>query len=614
MLQQADDISDLAKCNVDLIRAAVKYVVGKGIEAGADKEAGASETAADSSSSSSSSGAAALAVFDPYHFQSSASDSDLLVDHLSSVSPTDLRNMRDASSLILKALPPAFADALPHSASQSPADSIAAFMNRLNSNCHGLHLEEHPTIQFGFGLYPLCAIFNHSCYPNCVFVNEGADLAFRVIRAVEPHEELTVNYISLYAARPQRRKELWQTKKFFCQCRRCNLRPKNEEEKQKFALDGAIGAVACQKAAAGAAASSSSASSAAKCPGSYRINYAMRDAKAEAERARLRKEARKLKQAAAAAAPATAASSSASSSSAASSGPVDAEIDTSRPNESTSVIQGDQKDDGASSASSSAALKTVDAADVSEESDDGDDDDDEESSPDEFPLLLRPKVTSARCTHCGHTGNREALHAIQLRALEHSEHLLGVYASGSKSPAQLRDAFESFYTEQSALLHPSHAVLFNLLLPLVNISSALKDWKRKAEYCRRVVAMAEAVFPVYFLPLANYLEALANCEVQCIKQGIADGYTHNPHTTGVRSPSLWSAASHRSLVVRVVCCVCVVFLVSCCSDIATTQLRRWTRWQSRSRQNTHAHRSTARHHCDPRSAHSPPSLCVFLLW
>ena len=144
------------QCNVDLIRAAIKYVVSKGLQAQA--EAAKATAGASASSSVDAAPAAAPTVFDPYHFLSTPSDCELLMDHLSAVSPIDLRNMRDAAALILKALPPDFA---------LPLDSIASFMNRLNSNCHALHLEEYPTIQFGFGLYPLCAIFNHSCYPNC---------------------------------------------------------------------------------------------------------------------------------------------------------------------------------------------------------------------------------------------------------------------------------------------------------------------------------------------------------------------------------------------------------------------------------------------------------------
>lgn len=124
------------------------------------------------------------------------------------------------------------------------------------------------------------------------------------------------------------------------------------------------------------------------------------------------------------------------------------------------------------------------------DSDSDDDDDDDDDNPDEFPLSLRPKVTSCRCNVCGHTGNKDALHAIQLRAIDESERLLAVYGSGARTPQQVKDEFEPFLREMTGVLHPSHAVLFNLLLPLVNVTSALREWKLKMEFCKKVVEMA----------------------------------------------------------------------------------------------------------------------------
>lgn len=488
-LQQAEEISDMAKVNIDLVRAAIKYVVVKGLEARAAVATASGAVASlsiESASSSSATATAAADVYDPLHFQSTSSDSELLMDHLDASNPIDLRNMRDAGGLILKSLSPEFT---------IPVDRIVSFMGRLNSNCHALNLEEYATIQFGFGLYPLCAIFNHSCLPNCIFINEGANLTFRVIRDVDPNEELTVNYVSLYAPRTVRRKELWISKKFFCQCRRCNLKPKNDEERTRFALDGQLGGVACQAHLAATTTStsssstSSSAAKAAKCPGYYRINYQMRDARVELERRRKRRADRAAKKAALAGATSSASSDVATESI--------VEIDTSKPNESVVI-----------------APSLVDS--------DSDPEDDGSEDESEFPLDMRPKVTSCKCTVCGHSGNKDVLTEIQLHALDKSESLLSLYGSGTKTPQQVKDEFEEFLTQQTPLLAPQHAVLFNLLLPLVNVTSALQDHRKKLEYCKRVVAMAEACYPPHFLPTCNYYQALGNTYKSLIAAGIRD--------------------------------------------------------------------------------------------
>ena len=45
-----------------------------------------------------------------------------------------------------------------------------------------------------------------------------------------------------------------------------------------------------------------------------------------------------------------------------------------------------------------------------------------------------------------------------------------------------------------------------------------QDFRAKTEYTRQVIALAEAVHPRLFLPLANYYEALAQSLDQQIEQ------------------------------------------------------------------------------------------------
>jgi len=491
-LAQAEEISDLALCNIDLIRAAIKYIVNVGREKQkmekAEKE---KETNPDSATQSSTTPA-----FNPQNFQSTIDDSDLLMAHTASTSPVDLAHMRDACSLILKFLPPEFS---------IESDRVAAFMCRLNNNCHALNLEEHPTIQFGFGLYPLCAIFNHSCLPNAIFVNVGAKLQFRVIREVEAWEELTVNYIGLYDPRTLRRQELWKTKKFFCQCRRCMLRPKNEEEKKKFAFDLHIGGIACQNPQPQPQPSSQSSTSSkkekepplGKCTGTYRINYQELDKKTEEERRRKRREEkRKRKEEEVEKAGVAAANSDVGASAAA------------QPASSTGS-------DASSSASSAAPTPSIAAALGSS--------DDESDSDDDPPLALRPKISSCRCINCHHSAPRDQLASIQAEAIERSEELLSLYGSGTRTPAQLQTELQAFMKKYETLLDSNHVALFNILLPLVNVTGALRENKQKLEYVKRVIAMGEQCFPEHFLPLCNYYETLASTYKQLINKGAEDG-------------------------------------------------------------------------------------------
>ena len=120
--------------------------------------------------------------------------------------------------------------------------AIVAMSSRINANAHALHQPDAGN-PFGLGLFPTAAFFNHSCYPNCVFVNAGASLVVRAIRPVRAGEELCVNYTSLDADRLARRTALLREKSFFCHCRRCELAPADEDERRHFAADAALAGV-----------------------------------------------------------------------------------------------------------------------------------------------------------------------------------------------------------------------------------------------------------------------------------------------------------------------------------------------------------------------------------
>jgi hypothetical protein len=71
---------------------------------------------------------------------------------------------------------------------------LAGFMQKINANAHSLCLSAKRSLAFGLGLFPLIAIFNHSCVPNVVYTNEGAKLVIRVLRPVARGQELCVTH------------------------------------------------------------------------------------------------------------------------------------------------------------------------------------------------------------------------------------------------------------------------------------------------------------------------------------------------------------------------------------------------------------------------------------
>jgi 3-deoxy-D-arabino-heptulosonate 7-phosphate (DAHP) synthase len=83
---------------------------------------------------------------------------------------------------------------------------------------------------------------------------------------------------------------------------------------------------------------------------------------------------------------------------------------------------------------------------------------------------------------------------------------------------KLRAQFETVHTALKRALHPDHELCFSLMLVLINCCSGEQDYRAKTEYARQVIAMADAVHPKLFLPLANYQEALAQSLQQHMDQ------------------------------------------------------------------------------------------------
>ncbi len=176
---------------------------------------------------------------DPLTFEAGPEAFSQMLVHTGALNSESRRSLRALASSICDRLPEEI---------RPPLDLFLRWASQINSNSHGLNHTNAANESMGFGLFPLCSIFNHSCLPNCTYTNEGPQLVFRLLRSVREGEELCVNYTELYATRDERRAELHATKSFECRCRRCTLSPASEEEARLISAEPLVSAVLCDQA------------------------------------------------------------------------------------------------------------------------------------------------------------------------------------------------------------------------------------------------------------------------------------------------------------------------------------------------------------------------------
>merc|ERR1712137_1078924 len=88
----------------------------------------------------------------------------------------------------------------------------------------------------GTAVYPVGALLNHSCSPNCVITYHYDTKQhhfvqhIRALRTLQPNEELTHSYIDTAMSTPERRRRLYRQFNFLCSCSRCSHVEKSEEE------------------------------------------------------------------------------------------------------------------------------------------------------------------------------------------------------------------------------------------------------------------------------------------------------------------------------------------------------------------------------------------------
>ena len=90
--------------------------------------------------------------------------------------------------------------------------------------CNNFSIWDELILALGQGVFPLGALLNHSCDPNCVLYYDPLSLhqVIRTIKSVKEGEELCHAYIDIAVPTPKRRAELRQAYHFDCHCSRCS--------------------------------------------------------------------------------------------------------------------------------------------------------------------------------------------------------------------------------------------------------------------------------------------------------------------------------------------------------------------------------------------------------
>ncbi|KAF8941447.1 hypothetical protein EDD21DRAFT_353425 [Dissophora ornata] len=84
------------------------------------------------------------------------------------------------------------------------------------------------TAAIGLALYVQCMPYvNHSCVPNCVYTFRGSRVECRVIRDIQPGEEMTISYIDQIGTTQERQAQLKAQYHFTCDCPLCKYYPAN---------------------------------------------------------------------------------------------------------------------------------------------------------------------------------------------------------------------------------------------------------------------------------------------------------------------------------------------------------------------------------------------------
>ncbi|CAM9395772.1 unnamed protein product [Ectocarpus fasciculatus] len=135
-----------------------------------------------------------------------------LMHHQEAMAPEWLSVVREAAEDLLHILPEWV---------RFDVEEVVQLACRVNVNAHGLRDDSGSNLVIGVGMFPLTAMINHTCRPNCTFAYFGGNLEVRTLEPVAAGTELSVYYIDLLQSTAARRQELLTSKHFLCKCSRC---------------------------------------------------------------------------------------------------------------------------------------------------------------------------------------------------------------------------------------------------------------------------------------------------------------------------------------------------------------------------------------------------------
>ena len=108
--------------------------------------------------------------------------------------------------------------------SMHPRDELFMIYCKLLINSFGIDGDEDISSRVGKGLYLEASVFDHSCWPNAVWVFSGKTLCIRAITDIEKFEDVRINYTwAVNIPREMRRSVLKRVWYFDCHCSECTF-------------------------------------------------------------------------------------------------------------------------------------------------------------------------------------------------------------------------------------------------------------------------------------------------------------------------------------------------------------------------------------------------------
>ncbi|KAI9209220.1 uncharacterized protein BJ171DRAFT_485778 [Polychytrium aggregatum] len=152
-----------------------------------------------------------------------------LMSHLDECEPPLRTQFHEIAEQTVKMDPPGLAQVadhykLPHYADDARhrsqlVETLAQFLAVYRCNNFSMH--DSQLFVYGEGTFPIGALMNHSCLPNCAVLFDGQMQYFRTLRDIDAGEELTDAYVDGMDYRPDRQTKLLDKYRFSCRCDRC---------------------------------------------------------------------------------------------------------------------------------------------------------------------------------------------------------------------------------------------------------------------------------------------------------------------------------------------------------------------------------------------------------